>query len=220
MKNNYSGMMVYPVKQVSLAFFLLFAIAVFSGNTQQIVSIGLTKMNVLYRGVDNPAVVAVSGVRQNDIKLTTNNGTIRQVDNQFILSPTRLGNELITVLVNDKVVGTEEFRVKDLPDPVAKVDNHKSGIVEKDWLLNAVGLTAELEGSDFYFPFKIISFTLSVSDKEYTYDKMSNSDKFTNEQIELLKKVKVDQKVRIEDIKVMGPEGSPRDLQPLVFTIK
>jgi GldM C-terminal domain len=221
MNKIYAMILIHKMKKVSLALGILFTLAVFSGNTQQTIAIALTKMNVLYRGVDNPATILVSGANQQDIKATIDNGMIKKDNQNYNINPTRLGKAIVTVYVKDKVVGMEEFRVKDLPSPVAKVGNHSSGIVEKAWLATMSGITADCEGSNFDYRFTVISFSVTaiIEGKEIT--KTSTSNKFTEEQINLIKNVASNGKVRIEDIRILGPEGSPREPLPgIMFTLK
>ena len=135
------------------------------------------------------------------------------------MKDTKLGTAILTVLVKDKEVGKLEFRVKDLPDPVAKIGGRKSSTVEKSWLVLQSKLVAELEGSEFDYRFKILSFSMSalLNGKETTI--VSSDEKITKEQYELIKNLPVDGKITISEIKAMGPEGTPRVLPPLVFTL-
>jgi len=220
MKKTISGILLDQRKGISFLLIALFVLTGFSSSAQPVVAIGLTKMNVLYRGVDNPATIAVSGVEQGDIKITSNNGTFKKAGDVYLLNPVKLGTTILTVFVKDKEVSKAEFRIKDLPDPVAKIRGEKSGIFEKSWLALMDKITAELDGSDFDYKFQILSFSVStvVNGKEKTV--VSKSEKFTKEQMELVKNIAHGAKLTISNIKVMGPEGTPRELQPMVLSVK
>src|SRR5450759_667269 len=99
MKKNRSGLLLHRRTHVSLTLVLLFAITVFSCNTHETVSVcvGLSKMNVLYRGVDNPATFSVTGTALKYVKVTINNGNIKQVNEGYIINPTKLGSAIVTV---------------------------------------------------------------------------------------------------------------------------
>ena len=222
MKTNYSGKYVPQMKHVILSVFIIVALASHDAIAQETVSIGLTKMSVLYRMVENPATIAVSGVSQNDVKAVIDNGSIRVVDKGYSIIPARLGKAVVTVSVKDKIAGTVEFRVKDLPSPVAKVNGHGNATVAKGWLLKAEGITPELEGCDFDYRFKVVSFSVTTINKVgIQFEQVSNSDKFTKEQLDLINKVESGAKIRIENIKVIGPEGSFREPLPdITFTVE
>jgi hypothetical protein len=221
MKKPYSLILSHQMRNATLLLIVLFSFAAFHVNSQEIVSVGLLKMNVLYRGVDNPATVTVSGVAQSDIKVKFSNGTFKIVGNNYLLNPTKLGDAVLSVFVKDREVGKAEFRVKDLPDPVAKLKGHRSGTVEKSWLALADKLTVELDGTDYDYRFTVIEFTVTTMSGGHSLSKMSKSDQFTTDQLNLIKNVNKGEKVLIEDIKIMGPEGSPHSLMdPLVFSVK
>ena len=187
------------------------------------VTVSPTKMNVFYRGVDNPVEVAASGFSGDKVSINLSNGTYKKIAGSYLVSPSKLGNAQVTVMVDidgkKKSMGTKEFRVKDLPDPVAKVGGKKSQTIEKSWLGLQSRITAELEGSEFEHKFTILEFTVSATQGGFSFDKISKSDLITAEQNNLIKNSARGQKVRFEDIKVMGPEGTPRLLQTLTFKI-
>lgn len=214
-------MQTHQMKLASITMVLLLAIIGFSCKTPKtnFICIQLTKMNILYRGVDNPAKIVVSGISSKDMKVAIDNGAIKELNGSYLLNPAKLGDALVSVFIKDKLIGSETFRVKDLPDPIAKINGHKGGEVEKGWLLAAGGLSAELEGSDFDYKFMIVSFSVSVAKNGIELTTISNSDKFTDDQIKLLNMLSTGQKVYFENIKVMGPEGTTRNLHDIVFTI-
>ena len=77
-----------------------------------------------------------------------------------------------------------------------------------------------LDNFDFDLKFKITGFTVSTVVKSYTRDETSRSDLFTREQIALLKILKRNQKVYIEDIRAEGPDGETRKLPAISFRIE
>ncbi len=220
MKNRFNGNLLSQFKGFGLLIGFLFAITTFYSEAQQVVAVSLTKMNVLYRGVDNPAEIAVSGVPAADIQVKLTNGVIKKSGSSYIINPVKLGTAILTVYAKDKEVGKMEFRVKDLNDPVARLGGQKSGTVEKSWLALITKLNVAIDGSDYEYNFKIISFSVSANIEGKEIALAANSEKFTNEQMELIRKLKSGNKLTISEIKVMGPEGSPRDIEPLVFMVK
>jgi len=77
-----------------------------------------------------------------------------------------------------------------------------------------------MENFDFELEFKIIEFSVSTTDKGgYTIQQKTTGNKFTQAQYNLLKDIRRGQRVNIEDVKAVGPDGSVRNLPPIVFEI-
>jgi gliding motility-associated protein GldM len=184
-----------------------------------------TKMNVFYLGVDNPVEVSVPGVGADKIFPSITNGTIVKDGKGFIVRPVKAGVAQIAVLAEiekvKKNMGAKEFRVKIVPDPIAKVAGIKgSGGIEKAVLMAQAGVAAVMENFDFDLTFKVTEFKVSVNIGGFSNDKVSKSNRFTTEQFALIKQASRGQKVYIEDIKAIGPDGSSRQLGSIALTIK
>ena len=68
--------------------------------------------------------------------------------------------------------------------------------------------------------FKSTGFSGFTIVKGFTVDHESRSDVFTKEQIEMFKNLKRSQKLYIEDIRAVGPDGVTRDLPTISFRIE
>ncbi|MFP4023652.1 MAG: gliding motility protein GldM [Thiohalospira sp.] len=184
-----------------------------------------TKMNVFYVGVDNPVSVSIAGVPGDKIAPSITNGRIsKRADGEYIVNPTRPGNSLVTVQAEIdgvmKNMGTAQFRVKSLPDPVVMVAGKKGGKIEKNVLAAQAGVFAEMENFDFDLEFKIIEFTLSTTDRGgYFIGEKAEGSTFTPAQYNLINNLRRNSRVNIEDVKAVGPDGKVRNLPPIVFEI-
>jgi gliding motility-associated protein GldM len=181
------------------------------------VTVAPTKMNVFYVGVDNPVDVSVAGVRPEDVSVTITNGTIKKKKGgSYVVNPRRPGNSFVTVLANidgkKNAMGKREFRVKRVPDPVAKVAGIKGGGIKKAILIAQVGVAADLENFDFDLTFRVTQFTVSASVQGFRKDAKSKNYKFTNAQKQIIRSLSTGQRLYIEDIKAVGPDGSTRSL--------
>jgi len=220
MKNRFNGDLLHQLKGIGLLLGFLFALTAFYSPAQQVVAVSLTKMNVVYRGVDNPADIAVSGIPAADIQVKISNGVIKKSGSSYLINPVKLGTAVLTVYAKDKEVGKMEFRVRDLPDPVARVGGYKSGTVGKSLMALMSKLDVALDGCDFEYKFKVLSFSVSAIIEGKEISLRADNEKITSEQTELIKNLKIGDKLTFSSIKVMGPEGSPRDIDPLVFTVR
>ena len=114
---------------------------------------------------------------------------------------------------------SKEFRVKIVPDPVAKVNGQKGGAISQGLLMAQIGVTAEMENFDFDLKFTITEFTVSAVVQGFVKEYKSKSNKFTPEQKNLIKSLSKGSNVYIQDIKAVGPDGSTRPLSTINFRI-
>lgn len=182
-----------------------------------------TKMNVFYLGVDNPIDVSVAGVQPDQIDVSISNGRVVKDRGNYIIRPKRPGNSYVIVSANvdgkKTQVGRKEFRVKTVPSPVAKVAGKTSGAIQKNVLMAQIGVVAEMENFDFDLTFTITEFTVSATVKGFTKDATSKSYRFTQEQKNIINSLSRGNRVYIQDIKAIGPDGSTRKLSTLNFVI-
>jgi gliding motility-associated protein GldM len=185
-----------------------------------------TKLNLFYIGVDNPVEISVPGVPGDKIFPSIDNGTIRKDGKGYIVNPSRAGKGAnVSVIVEiDKVkksMGSRPFRVRTVPDPIAKVGGIKgSGSINKQLLLAQAGVIAEMENFEFDLTFKVTSFTVSTNQGGFTIEKDSKSNRFTEEQLGIIGKSTRGQKIYIENVKAVGPDGTTRQLGAVVLTLK
>jgi gliding motility-associated protein GldM len=194
--------------------------------TQPNAVISPTKMNVFYEGVPNPVEISVPGVNSTDLKVSMTNVTPRKKGDEYIVTP-KPGSagkkSIIKVSANIdgklQSIGSQEFRIKRVPDPVPVVAGKSDGKIGKNILLAQAGVFAEMKDFDFELEYKVSRFTISVLKGGYIVDERSNSSKFTNAQKDLIKTMSRGSKISIEDIRAKGPDGSTRKLGTITFIL-
>lgn len=189
-----------------------------------------TAMNVFYKGVDNPVDVSVPGVASDKISVSMTNGSITRgrvkgFPGSYIVRPKTVGIKAqvrVTAEINGKprTFPPREFRVKMVPDPVAKVANSKGGNIRKAVLAAQQFVLAEMENFDFDLKFTVTSFRVSITDKGFVIDEISNNNKITPAQKGLINRLSRNQQIIFQDIKAVGPDGTTRSLPPIVFKIQ
>ncbi len=185
-----------------------------------------TKMNVLYIGVDNPIDISVAGFSADKISAGISSGSLsRKGGSSYIARVRRAGKCRISVSATDdngnkRSMGSQEFRVKRVPDPVAKIANHKGGKIKKNILLSQAGIKADMENFDFDLKFRVVGFTVSVTIGGFEKSKNSGSYRLTGEQINLIRKAKKGSRVTFENIRAKGPDGSIRKLNSISLKLK
>jgi hypothetical protein len=225
--NFHSGTKIKIFALVPLAAILCLAVACIKGGDKagNVTAVESVKMNVLYIGVDNPIAVASSESGVSELTVSIDNGTISGTDGMYVANPKEPGLATITVNSNGKEIRKAVFRAKFVPDPEGTIntgaENRTDGFISKEELLKAGGIVINLRNFDFDLSFKVVSFVLSATmpNSNVIREEISNSDKFSQTQIELIKVLVKNQKLAIEEIKVIGPDDKLRKLKPMVFNI-
>lgn len=192
------------------------------------VTMSATKMNVFYRGLQNPFDVGGGGIPKENLEVTMTNGKVTKQGDAYVIEPAELDEQgrrtKVSVYANiggtRRLVGTSDWRVKSVPDPVAQVAGRSSGEIRKEELTVQQGVTAELIDFDFDFSYTVTEFTVeTIGAGGYTNRYPSNSNRFTQEQLDEFRRLNPQSWVHITNIKAVGENGESRDLAPVSFKI-
>jgi gliding motility-associated protein GldM len=191
------------------------------------ITMSATRMNVFYRGLDNPFDIA-SGIPKEDLVVEMTNGKVTKSGDAFVIRPTELDEQgtrtKVSVYANingvKKLVGTTNWRVKRVPDPVAQVAGLSGGDIRKERLQVEDGVMAVLEDFDFNFRYTVKEFELQTTEGGYTTIRKSTSNRFTTEQKNLIKNATLQSIVYIGNIKAVGDDGVTVNLDPISFVIR
>jgi len=184
------------------------------------------KMNVLYIGVDNPMKISVPGVGQGDVSASlAGAGTLsKNSDGTYTANVTGVGKCQINVSakIDGKVqsMGSEEFRIKRIPDPVPMTSGKlRGGNVQSGTMKAQSGILALLENFDFDARFNVVSFQMVFSSKGEIFKAESPGPGFTAQMKGFIDRAKPKDIIFIDEIKVVGPDKQPRKLGQIAFTI-
>lgn len=183
-----------------------------------------TKMNVFYLGVDNPVEVSVSGVPGNKIRASATNASMEAVGNTWIVKPKRVGNCMVTVTaeIDGKwsEVGTKEFRVKTVPNPIATVNGQQGGGITKAVLMAQRGVMATMPPDfEFDLTFTVTEYTVLSVVGGFVQEKKVRGNLFNQEVTGLINNLSRGSPVYIQDIKAVGPDGTVRNLSTINFKL-
>lgn len=112
-------------------------------------SVAADKMNVLYRGLENPMTISFAGVPDNNVKVSASGLRKAGGQGKYIINPPSGSNNLIVSVVatlddGTKVNSKKSFRIKNIPNPVGKIAG-KSGSIK----LNKRDVTTSRVLADF-----------------------------------------------------------------------
>lgn len=190
------------------------------------VTISNTDLNIMYRDYENKFSISVPGVSNDKVKVDASGATIAQRGGIWIVKPNS-GKE-VTISVQAQLeegkwqaMGSQTYRVKELPKPGAYFKSgateYQEGRITRSALLNKDATVIASYGPEGLLDLKytITSFQLQTS-MGYS---QSNSNKFTQQQISQLSKLKQGAVVNIVDIRAKGPEGKTVRLRGIPLTL-
>jgi gliding motility-associated protein GldM len=178
-----------------------------------------TKMNVLYKGIDNPVSISVPGVSQDALSASISTGSLSKLPDGSYIAKVRRGTKAtvsVTAEINGErqSMGSFDFRLKSVPDPVASFANKgpKDNTVKKSQLTAALGVIADLEDFVFDLKYPIRSFEITVISGGDVKTLQSSNNRVTPQMKELMQTLRRNQLVVIENIKATAPDGTIRKL--------
>ena len=185
--------------------------------------ISADKMNVLYIGVENPLSISASGVPAERVTASISQGTLVKAGSSWIAKVTTPGEATVTVTANidgqNRKMGDMKYRVKTVPDPVAKVANRTGGKIDKGTLVAQMAVLAILDNFEFDMKFNVTEFNVSATIGGFTQNEAAKGARITDKQKTILNRLSKGQKVFFDDIKAQGPDGKIRELPAVSFTI-
>lgn len=185
-----------------------------------------TKMNVMYRGLENPISISAPGFTANQINVSVSNGELIKGNNgEYFVKP---GNEknITTVTVSTTIDGKKvildncDFRLKRTPDPVPVINGKTKGSFTKEEILAAGGFNLTMPDFDFEgYRSQVISYDVSTIVAGYLKSVKGIKGRQFNSEVEEL--IKSSKRISIENIRVKSPDGEERILDtPITIDIK
>ena len=189
-----------------------------------------TKMNVLYRGVENPVDLSVPGVPRDRVRAVIDNGTIARSGDAWVVTGLRGPYAQVFAMVEQedgttRRIGPVAFRVKDLPAPTAFVGrkSFQDNGIKKAELTAQQNLIVRLDGSDFEAQFRATEFELTFQrGSSAPVQLRAHGPAFTEAMKDVFRNVRPGDKLYIENIKakLASGEGRVYDLAPLALKIQ
>ena len=176
--------------------------------------ISADKMNVVYRGVDNPITISIPGIADNKVNASAP-GLKRVRGSKFSLSP-KSGRDVkinVTGTLPDgkRVSSISSFRIKDIPKPSGFFRGKTGDFTLPKSSLERGSVEARLEDFDFDLPLKTTEFRFRAPGQPSMVIK---GDKLDTRAKNALSRIKNGQTVIISDIKVVIPSNPSYKLKP------
>jgi hypothetical protein len=184
-------------------------------------------MLVFYRGIPNPVKIAVPG-GASDIQAVISYGTIQRFDTGWIVNipasggPTRVTITVSAVYGGKRIpLGSEEFRLKTIPDPDVTIAGQPDGMIQKNLIISAPDLIcAPPPGFDLKATYRVISYTFGTTSSTGDYTEVPGQGRtLSPEVVRTIQNSKRKQKIWFDNIKVQGPDGTRKVQKSLSYTI-
>ena len=142
------------------------------GVTQPALVVSAEKMNVLYRGVENPVSISVPGVSSNNISVSASGAKVKSLGGgRYSFNVTKTKGTKIKISVTatmpsgaKQTFPGKEYRVKGLPNPEGSIAGKSEAKLPKA-NIKALPVEALLKNFDFDLKLRVVSFTLKIPGK-------------------------------------------------------
>ncbi len=184
-------------------------------------SISADAVKVLYVGLDNPISVSGGGVGDEQIHLSMTNGTATKTGSgKYSVRPGKAGVPAVFTLDVKGKPSKFEFKVRDVPDPIAKVGQSKGGRMPVNDFKAQFGVRADLENFIFEgVKFNVTGFTIVLQGNGFPALVARDVTGATFGGIrDIVEKARPGTAVTIDNIEVAGP-GGKRLLPPIQFNL-
>ena len=184
--------------------------------------ISADKMNVVYRGVQNPITISIPGIQDSKVRASAP-GLKRLRGSKYNLFPGK-GREVKinvsgTLPDGNNVSSVSSFRIKDIPKPAGYFRGQSGSFTIPKSSLERGAVEARLEDFDFDLPLKVQSFRFRAPGQP---SMVISGNKLNSKAINTLSRIKNGQTVIISDIKVIIPSNPSYKLKqtsPISITI-
>jgi gliding motility-associated protein GldM len=184
--------------------------------------ISADKMNVVYRGVQNPITISIPGIQDSKVKASAP-GLKRKKGSKYNLFPGK--GKVVKINVSGtlpdgkRVSSVSTFRIKDIPKPSGFFRGKSGSFTLPKSSLERGSVSAILEDFDFDLPLETKSFRFRAPGQPSV---VVTGSKLNSKVITMLKRIKSGQSVIISDIKVIIPTNPSYKLKqttPISITI-
>ena len=189
------------------------------------ITVSAEKMNVFYIGVDNPVAVSAAGVDSKKVKVSISGdvkGKLKKKSSSnYSVTVGKPGECYINVSGGPKPY-KKLFRVKRIPDPVARLSKSSGGTMGNGEFKAQGGVGAFLDNFDFDAVCKIQGYNLVyVAKRQDPVESINKGPRYNEKSKRLVKRAKPGDIYYFDNVKARCP-GDPagRVINSMVFKIK
>lgn len=191
-------------------------------------TVSSTNLNVIYAGIPNPFSISAPGFSLESIKANISEGSLSGSAGKYIVSvPGNMIGKEVTINVSGTTdgktlsLGSNVFRVKPVPNPVAKFAGKMGGAISGNKLALENQILAVMENFEFDIKVKVIKFNVTVvKPRQDAQPYFCTGDTFTAQAKAALSNLPFKSYVYIDNIVAQMPDGRTPTLNSMVFTVQ
>ncbi len=191
------------------------------------IAVSADKMNVFYIGVDNPVTVSAAGIPTSSLRVSIQGGggSIKQVGSDkshYIVRVTQPTDQCYVVVSGGGVTHRAQFRVKRIPDPVARLGKKTDGSMGNGEFKAQPGVLAWLDNFDFDAKCEIAGFTLTrVQPRKDPVEVQNRGGRFQQAALRLVRAAKPGDVYYFDNVRARCPgDKVTRKINSMVFRIQ
>ena len=189
------------------------------------VAVSADKMNVFYIGVENPISVSAAGISSNELKVSASGGgaSIKKTgSNNYTVEVSTPTDDCRVNVSGGGLSDSKQFRVKRIPDPVARLSKSAGGSMGSGEFKAQGGVGAFLDNFDFDAKCQIQGFNLTrVPKRQDPISAVNPGGKYSDQASRLVEAAKPGDVYYFDNVKARCPgDAAGREINSLVFTIK
>ncbi|MFT5725697.1 MAG: gliding motility-associated protein GldM [Bacteroidia bacterium] len=221
---EYSGVVKVKTAEGDITYPFKGEYQVFQGGA----TISATKMNVLYIGVDNPISVGVPGVSPAGVRASMQGGTISRSGKDWVARVTNKGRATIvaSATMSDgsmRRMGQMEYRVKQLPKPEAKWGTVESGTSMARAAVAIHRTVRASMGVEFAFEglkYRVTGYRFVLAPRKgEAFMASRKGASIPGGFSDKIRKAKRGDRILIDKIRAVGPDGKQRNLKPILIEL-
>lgn len=188
------------------------------------VTVSAEKMNVFYIGVKNPIAVSAAGISSNDLNVSVSGGGAslsKTGKSSFDVTVSSQGECQVNVS-GGGLRASKMFRVKRIPDPVARLSTSSGGEMGNGTFKAQSGVGAFLDNFDFDATCQIQGFNLVyVAKRQDPVESVNPGPRYNEKSSRLVQSAKPGDIYYFDNVKAKCPgDSAGRPINSMVFKIK
>ena len=131
-------------------------------------SIAADKMNVVYRGLDNPLTISIAGISSDKVSVT-GPGISKVSNGKYVVVPPSDGKNTINITATgtlqggDQIISTKKFRVKNIPKTLGRISGQTGSVSLNKRDLSVSRVEAYFSDFAYDLPVNVVSFDVTIS---------------------------------------------------------
>lgn len=190
-------------------------------------TVSSTNLNVIYAGIPNPFSISAPGFALESVKASISGGSISGGAGKFVINvPGSYVGKDVTIGVTGTTdgksinLGNNVFRVKPVPNPVAKFAGKMGGIISGNKFASENEVTAVIENFEFDVKVRVTKFNITiVKPRQEAQIIYCQGDNLNAQAKAALANLPFKSVVYIDNVQVQLPDGRTPTVNSMVFTV-